>query len=200
MHRVDIAAGVLRLISAWVFLKAIQFAPATFGFMFREAMPVHETIIFSIYLLLELALAAVLWFCAEWIAKKLMPAAGAATAGSEPGEQDIAPAMLLSVALALMGVWFLVISLIDLSYWVAMLEVRRRMSFPPDFPWSPDRIATAVSFGVQIVVAIALIFGSGGLTRLLFLLRYGPNSARLGSIAREDDSRAAEPVEAEPRS
>ena len=124
-------------------------------------------------IVLVAATALWLWFFPLTVARKLLPVM------NEPrSEESAGPAVLASVALTLMGVWLLAGALIDVSFWLTWATTLRASGFDAR-PISAEQIANMVATGVELVLALVLIFGASGLRRLLFRFRYGPAAERM---------------------
>jgi hypothetical protein len=90
-------------------------------------------------------------------------------------EQAIGAPLALSLGLTLIGAWLLATSLVDASYWVAMLILSRAVTAAMGVPveWSHEQIADMPATLVQIFLSLWLVLGSSGIQRLIYKFRYG---------------------------
>lgn len=125
---------------------------------------------------LQLLVASVLWFFPLTVARNLLPAM------SEPrSESSISPSLALSLGLTLIGAWFVINALTDTAYWISFYLQLKASSAAEGFSsvrlfQSPDRTASVITTGVELVVGLALILGASGLQRLIFRMRYGKDA------------------------
>lgn len=91
---------------------------------------------------------------------------------------------MFSLALTLMGVWLLANALLDSIYWL-VLFARVQAIGAEHYDLGPDQVASTVTTGVQLIVAMVLILGSSGLRNLLFRLRYGSAAEHVRTDAAE---------------
>jgi hypothetical protein len=83
----------------------------------------------------------------------------------------------LSIGITLVGLWFLADAISSASFWLTLL-VRTTQVDATNFEWTPEQISKMVSTGVQLVVSLFLVLGSGGVKQLIYRFRYGAAAAR----------------------
>lgn len=174
MSREDWVAIAARLLAIYLLVKQ---APVVVDFaqLIGEDGDTQLILWQAFTVFLQLTIATMLWFFPLSIARTLLPAM------SEPrSETSIGPSVLLSLGLTLIGAWFVVNALVDGVYWISIyLVLRANMNdgFPESRLFqSPDRTASAIATGVELVVGLVLVLGAGGLQRLIFRMRYGKDA------------------------
>ncbi|AKC87085.1 hypothetical protein [Pseudoxanthomonas suwonensis] len=166
MSREDVVAVAVRLFSVFLVLGVLRQLPGTIALF---AVDVDRGLVaLSLLLLLLGALVAVLlWFFPLSVARKLLPVM------REPrSEQAMDAQVALMVGLTLIGVWVLAYALVDVAYWLTLF-VRTRHPGAVYFEWSHEQVANVVATGVEVAVAIWLIFGASGIRRLIQRYRRG---------------------------
>lgn len=170
MSREDLVAVGIRLFAIYLALASLRMLAGIIALMSQpEGMTFGSGLLTNASVVaLFLAVAAWLWTFPLSVARRLLPVMKEARS-----EDSAGPAVLVSVALTLMGVWLLAGALVDGTYWVTWVAMVRSSGFEA-IPFNDDQIANMVATGVELVLALVLIFGASGLRRLLFRLRYGP--------------------------
>jgi hypothetical protein len=166
VSREDFVAVAARLLSIYILFGILQGVPSALQVMFA-GQDVAWGALFAFFLALGALLCAFLWFFPLTVARKLLPVM------SEPrSEEAIDASIALSLGLTLLGAWFFANALIDTSYWLVYL-FRSRQVEGGALHWSHEQVAHMVATVVELVVALWLLLGSGGIKRLIYKFRRG---------------------------
>lgn len=170
MSREDIVAVASRLFSLVLFVTGLKMVVNAAG-IYTATSDLRGLVLILVVVLLIYAIAALLWYFPLTIAKKILPVM------KEPRPSSVVDGpTLFSLSLMLLGLWFLANALIDLSYW-AFIYSRTIGLQMEDVEFSTSQKASLLATAVEMVLSLALIFGSNGIRNVLFKLRYG-NSIR----------------------
>jgi len=166
VSREDIVAVVSRLFAIALFLAGLKFAVTAASF-YAASEQVAGLALMLAMVATMVAIAALLWYFPLTIARKLLPVM------KEPKPASVVDGpTLFSLALMILGVWFLANAVIDLGYWGMFLS-RIWGSVPDDFGLTVEQKGGLLSTALELVVALVLLFGSSGIRNLLFKIRYG---------------------------
>lgn len=166
MSREDFVAVASRLLSIYLLFGIIQGVPSALQMLF-DGQGVAWGALFAFFLAVGALLCAFLWFFPLTVARKLLP-----VMSERRSEEAIDASIALSLGLTLLGAWFFANALIDSSYWLVYL-FRSRQVEDVALHWSHEQVAHMVSTGVELVVSLWLLVGSGGIKRLIYKLRRG---------------------------
>jgi hypothetical protein len=118
-----------------------------------------------------LATAAMLWFFPLTVARKLLPVM------KEPrSEVAVGVSTAFSLALTIMGVWFLANAIVDVAYWL-MLFAHVHASDMRGFELTPSQEGSIAATVVRLLLSLGLIFGSTGINSLITRARYGGDAS-----------------------
>lgn len=171
MNREDFIAVASRLCSIYVLFSIIRGVPSA-AQMLSEDQGMTWVGLYVFVLVVGLLLCTFLWFFPLTIARKLLPVM------REPRpEEAIRSPTALSLGLTLIGAWFFANALVDASYWLTLF-VRSKQTSNIRVEWTPEQIASIIATAVELIISFCLLFGSTGITQLIYKLRYGaPRSA-----------------------
>lgn len=171
MSREDFIAVASRLFSIYVLFSIVRSAPGA-AQMLSQDQGMTWVGLYLFVLIIGLLLCAFLWFFPLTVARKLLPVM------REPrSEEAIRSPTALSLGLTLIGAWFFANALVDASYWLALF-VRSRQTSNIRVDWTPEQIASMIATAVELIISFWLLFGSTGITQLIYKLRHGaPQSA-----------------------
>ena len=165
MNRDDFIAVASRLFSIYIFFGIIRSAPGAAQLLSQE-QDSSWIGLYAFATIVALLLCAFLWFFPLTVARKLLP-----VMREPPSNEMIGSATALSLGLTLIGAWFFANALVDSSYWLTLLVRSKQMSGTA-VEWRPEQIASMLSTAVELVVSFGLLFGSSGITQLIYKLRY----------------------------
>jgi len=182
VSREDIVAVVTRLFAIVLLLFSLKFLATTVGFYFDTDQFTGLAPILAMVVTM-IAIAALLWYFPLTIARKLLPVM------KEPRPASVVDGpTLFSLALMILGVWFLANAVIDLGYW-AVLFSSLGGSVPEEFGLTVEQKGSLLSTVLELLVALLLVFGSTGIRNLLFKIRYGNSLPE--ALPAEESSRQA---------
>jgi hypothetical protein len=165
VNRDDFIAVASRLFSIYIFFGVIRSAPGAAQLLSQD-QGTTWAVLYVFATIVVLLLCAFLWFFPLTVARKLLPVM------REPrSNETIGSATALSLGLTLIGAWFFANALVDSSYWLTLLIRSKQMSGTA-VEWRPEQIASMLSTAVELVISFCLLFGSSGITQLIYKLRY----------------------------
>ena len=169
MSREDVIAVAIRLFAIYIAFSILKTVPGAVQLLSADGGGAAAGL-YAVVLAVGAALCILLWFFPLSIAKRLLPVMREARS-----EQAIGAPLALSLGLTLIGAWLLATSLVDASYWIAMLIRSRGVTAATGVPveWSHEQIADMLATLVQIFLSLWLVLGSSGLQRLIYKFRYG---------------------------
>jgi len=166
VSREDFIAIASRLFSIYVLFGMIGKVPSA-AQMLSQDQGMTWVGLYVLVLVVGLLLCAFLWFFPLTVAKKLLPVM------REPSpEVAIGSPTALSLGLTLIGVWFFANALVDSSYWLTLLVRSKQIGNTP-IEWTPEQIASMIATVVELTISFWLLFGSSGITQLIYKFRYG---------------------------
>lgn len=166
MSREDYIAIAARLFAVYVVFVAVRDIPGTISVV-SQSSGSGGSWSYVIATLVALSIATLLWFFPLTIARKLLPVM------REPrSEKSVDAPMALSIGITLIGLWFLANAVADGVYWLTLRFHVERMELI-GFEWSSEQIAGMATTVAQLVLALCLLLGSGGIRRLIYRYRYG---------------------------
>jgi hypothetical protein len=156
------------MFSVFLLITAARYIPSTIA-LYSQAELRPSWILIGLITTTVVAVCAYLWFFPLTVARLLLPVM------REPrSETSLSGSMAFSVGLTLLGVWVLAYALPDAVYWGTLFLLTRQID-DVYFSWTEEQIASIVSTGAELALAIWLIFGSTGIKRLILRFRYGPS-------------------------
>ena len=169
MSREDIIAVAVRLFAIYMLFNILNTIPVATQLL--SSQKGSWTGIYIAILVGAGLICAFLWFFPLSIARKLLPVM------REPrSEQALGAPVALSLGLTLIGVWLLATALVDASYWLTLIIRSKQMNGVP-VEWTPQQVASMVADFTRLFLSVWLIFGTAGIRRLIYKLRYGELSA-----------------------
>ena len=165
MSREDIVAVASRVVAVFVFVFTLRTVAGAI-----QLFATSDTIAltgFGIVVLVLLSIAALLWYFPLTIAGKLLPVMKEPRSG-----HALDASTALSIALTAIGIWFLGNAIIDVSYWLTLFA-RVKQSDVSGFEWTPDQLASMAATGIELALAIWLVFGSTGIKNMVYRIKYG---------------------------
>jgi len=167
VSREDYVAIAARLFAVYIGFKAVVQIPIIVQTLSHD-QGVAWAWLFALFLLVSLAICAVLWFFPLTIARNLLPVM------TEPrSEQAISASIGLSLGLTLIGVWILAQGAIDSAYWLTLLVRAKQQTQESGFELAPDQVASMAATAFELGLGAWLVFGNAGLRRLIYKFRYG---------------------------
>ena len=171
MSREDFVAVASRLFALYLLFLNIRSIPAALQ-MLSQPEGAGWATVYALLLAGLFLFTAFLWFFPLTIARKLLPVM------REPrSDTALDSSAALSIGITLIGLWFLADAISSASFWLTLL-VRTTQVDTTNFEWTPEQISKMVSTGVQLVVSLFLLLGSGGVKQLIYRFRYGASGAR----------------------
>ncbi|MCF7221867.1 hypothetical protein [Marilutibacter chinensis] len=166
MSREDFIAVATRLFAVYILFVTIGNIP---GMVVGISQPGGGTW-FWLYLLVAafaLCIIGLLWFFPLTVARKLLPVM------REPrSEQALDASTAFSIGITLIGLWFLATGLADGVYWLTFWFRLGQMDVV-DVELLGEHVAGMAATGAQLLIAMVLMLGSGGIRRLIYRYRYG---------------------------
>jgi hypothetical protein len=166
VSREDVVAVASRIFAVYLVFVVIRTVPGLVLGLRQELAPGLPILIFG-SLLLVLAAAAVFWLFPITVARKLLP-----VMKEQRTETAMSSPIAWSLAISVVGLWYLADALVDASYWIVLLVWTSQIGFDST-QFTPEQVAGATSTGVRLVLACVLLLGSNGIRALVFRLRYG---------------------------
>ena len=167
MSREDIVAVASRLFAMFLILTAIKSATASVGTM----LAAHEDWVSLLYaspvVILCVLAAFLLWNFPLSIARTLLPVMRDSGPPIATGTTDIQ-----ALALAVLGIWVLAESISNLAYWVAIVQFKSAAEYSAGSLTRAQK-ASVVRDVLECVLGLILVFGSRGLSAMLYRLLYG---------------------------
>ena len=166
MSREDFIAVATRLFAVYMLFVTIGNIP---GMVFGISQPGGGTW-FWLYLLVvafALCFIGLLWYFPLTVARKLLPVM------REPrSERTLDAPTAFSIGITLVGLWFLANAVADAVYWLTFW-FRLGQADTLEVELLADHVAGMVATGAQLLIALVLLLGSGGIRRLIYRYRYG---------------------------
>ncbi|HRQ65719.1 MAG TPA: hypothetical protein PKZ76_12795 [Xanthomonadaceae bacterium] len=159
-------AVAVRLFAVFIALYTLRYGIPALHMLISEHATLGAAVVVVLTVSVPLVIAVLLWTFPLTVAGHLLPRSHGDTAPSWHASD------IQAAALAIIGVWLVASMLVQASYWIVFLLLRRGSGFA-DLPLSPEHIGGMVSTAVQLVLGHVLIFGARGLTRMLHFVRYG---------------------------
>lgn len=170
MSREDIIAVASRLFAVFLLLFTLKTVAGGYFAADLQGQGSGFLLRVSVFVLAALAIAALLWFFPLAVAHKLLPVM------REPRPLvNAGSTVALELGLTLIGFWVLAFGLVDLSYWIVLLAYSGTADFSL-YLVAPEQKASAAATIVELAIAVGLILGSRGISRLVYRIRYGASS------------------------
>ena len=171
MSREDIVAIASRLFAIFIVVFLLREMAQLVELLSTNTLAPGALATLTLVLLAVLATSALLWFFPLTVARKLLPVM------REPrSETSVGESTAFSLALTVMGVWFLANAIVDVAYWL-MLFAHVHASDLPGFELTPSQEGSIAATAVRLLLSLWLIFGSSGVNRIITRIRYGSTAS-----------------------
>ncbi len=167
MSREDFVAIGARLFAVFLFAYMLSFVAGFFQILATAEVTSSAVIGFAITMLVMTAVAALIWVFPLTIARKLLP-----VMKERRSEESIGASVAMSLAMTAIGVWLLATALVDAAYWITVFA-RVKVAGVPGFELDPQQTGEIVAAAVQLGIAVWLVFGNAGITRVIHHLKFG---------------------------
>ena len=169
MNAMTISFVLVRLAAAFLFVRGVQGLSAFSYLLTGDAQIANfavVTLVFSV--ILPTAIAIILWLHPEKVT--------GAQRQSPRDEMPMNAGQIMMIGITLLGLYVLVYGLVDLFQIETTQLMQRQMAAANNLPnevLEQHVIISRVTYGVQIVLGICLMFGRRGLTTLFQKAKYG---------------------------
>jgi hypothetical protein len=171
LSREDIVAVASRIFAIFILVFELRVLAQLVELLSTNTFAPGALATLTAVLLAVLATAALLWFFPLTVARKLLPVM------KEPrSEPAVGVSTAFSLALTIMGMWFLGNAIVDVAYWL-MLFAHVHGSDMRGFELTPSQEGSIAATVVRLMLSFWLIFGSSGINRIITRARYGSGTS-----------------------